>query len=216
MYDKTVQYWNKVFQSEELRIPSSPTLGIEELDRSLDWLIHPGDSVLDFGCGNGTMLLLAGLRGAKRMVGIDLSEEGIATAEARSEHVPGSYDFHVGGVDVLATLPDASFDAIILSNILDNLTPEDSIQLLDDIHRLMRPDGRMFWKLNPHLTASDIERYDIRVIEGDLLDDGLLLWNRSSDEWIATGKRWFHLVQEGTVYFPQHDATNRIFHWIKV
>lgn len=215
MYEQTKEYWNRVFNQEEPRIPTSPTLGLPELDAALDWLVQEGDQVLDFGCGNGTLLLVSGIRGATKMVGIDLSEAGIRLARERADQVIGDYTFHAGGVEVLKGLSSESFDGVILSNILDNMTPDDATTTLIQMHRLLRPGGRMMWKLNAHLTEAEITQYDIQVIEDDLLDDGLLLWNRTSDAWKELGSRWFVLEQEGIVRFPQHDATNRLFLWTK-
>ena len=54
--------------------------------------------------------------------------------------------FKVGEVNSLNDIPDSSFDGVILSNIVDNLIPEDSIKLLVQIKRILKQDGKIFYK----------------------------------------------------------------------
>ena len=38
-------------------------------------------------------------------------------------------------------------------------------------------------KLNPFLTDDQINEWNIKIIENNFLDDGLYLWNQSTEEW---------------------------------
>ena len=68
-----------------------------------------------------------------------------------------------------------------MSNILDNLYPEDAETVLNEVNRLLRPGGKLMVKLNPFLAEEQITEWGIRKIREDLLDDGLILWNRSTE-----------------------------------
>ena len=43
--------------------------------------IEPGDTVIDVGCGSGVLSFVAARLGAKRVIGIDLSEDAIEVAK---------------------------------------------------------------------------------------------------------------------------------------
>ncbi len=105
--------------------------------------IHPGEAVLDLGCGAGfDALLSAQLVGPQgRVVGIDLSPEMLAVAEAgRAEAGFPQVEFREAGVEALP-FPDASFDAALSNGVL-NLVP-DKPAALREIFRVLRPGGRL-------------------------------------------------------------------------
>ena len=105
--------------------------------------IRLGEAVLDLGCGAGfdafVAAQLAGPTG--RVVGIDMSPEMLAVAEAgRREATFPQVEFQVAQVEALP-FPDASFD-VALSNGVLNLIP-DKPQALREIFRVLRPGGRL-------------------------------------------------------------------------
>lgn len=105
--------------------------------------IYPGEAVLDLGCGAGfDAHVAAQLVGpAGRVVGIDLSPEMLAVAEAgRAEARFPQVEFREASVEVLP-FPDASFD-VALSNGVLNLIP-DKPAALREIFRVLRLGGRL-------------------------------------------------------------------------
>lgn len=212
LYDKCIRQWDRIFEETGYRAPASPDTGIPALNEALDWLCDKTSSVLDFGCGNGTLLFLCALRGTERHVGIDLSTAGIHAAKQSSEQaMTGQYSFLHGGIERLQKIEAAFFDAIILSNILDNLTPEDSQKLIGESFRVLKPGGRVLVKLNPHLSEEEISRFHIRIVSGDFLDDGLYFLNYPTEQWCIQLSSLFAIEREMTAFFAQADQTNRIF-----
>ena len=212
LYDKCIWQWNRIFEEAGCCVPATPDTGIPALNEALDWLCDKTSSVLDFGCGNGILLFLCALRGTKRHVGIDLSAAGLHAAKQSSEQAAtGQYSFLCGGIERFHEIAAASFDAIILSNILDNLTPEDSKKLIGESFRVLKPGGRVLVKLNPHLSKEEIDRFHIRIVSGDFLDDGLYLLNYSTEKWRIQLSSLFAIEREMTAFFAQADQTNRIF-----
>ena len=210
-YVKSARYWDKVFAAEEARFPARKETGCAALDRALDWLCEGAQTVLDFGCGNGSLLLLCALRGTREHIGVDLSAEAVRMAEARAAlSRTGSFRLLRGGVEALQGLSAASMDAIVLSNILDNLFPCDAREALSQVARVARRGARLLVKLNPYLTAEQMAAWNIRVIEGDLLDDGLPLWNRTTEEWLADTQAFFRLERSEDAFWPQFDRTERL------
>lgn len=105
--------------------------------------IPPGEAVLDLGCGAGfDALIAAQLVGPTgRVVGIDMSPEMLAVAEAglKEAHFP-NIEFHAAHVEDLS-FPDGVFDAVLSNGVL-NLIP-DKTAALREIFRVLRPGGRL-------------------------------------------------------------------------
>ncbi len=210
---KTVKdYWDNVFSSEKDSAPRTKSIGNETLDRALDWVCEGAHCMLDFGCGNGITLYLSAMRGTKKHVGIDLSSEGIAkAARLFKENLNcGEGEFTDGGVELLADIKTHSMDGAILFNIADNLVPTDAALLIRETARIVKPCGRVLVKLNPYLSKEQIDAWNIKTVEGDLLDDGLFLWNKDTAFWRSILTPYFTIEEEADVYYEEHDQHNRL------
>ncbi|MGZ8735037.1 MAG: methyltransferase domain-containing protein, partial [Acidimicrobiia bacterium] len=102
--------------------------------------LRPGLTLLDVGCGPGTITLDLARRVAPGSVlGLDASAEVIARAEAA--RVAAGVDnarFTTG--DVYALEPDdASFDVVHAHQVLQHLS--DPVRALVEMRRVLRPDG---------------------------------------------------------------------------
>jgi len=95
------------------------------VNRAIDRLIDPspGSRVLDVGCGNGYLAARFAARGCL-VVGIDLSESGIAMAR---RHFPQAR-FEVAAADdhMLETLDEDPFDYIVSTEVIEHLYAPDS------------------------------------------------------------------------------------------
>jgi len=103
--------------------------------------IHPGDSILDIGCGSGTdTLIAADLTGsAGKVYGLDMTR---AMREKLARNIEALGIHHV---EVLAgnaeeiPLPDASID-VVTSNGVINLVPDKPVAIRE-MFRVLRPGG---------------------------------------------------------------------------
>ena len=162
------------------------------------------------------MLFLCAINGTKYNIGIDLSEKGIESAQIRAKQmIKGEFHFIQGSIDVLKNIDSSSFDAVILSNIIDNLYPDDAEALVKEVERVLKDNGKVLVKLNPYITTEQIVEWDIKVIKDNLLDDGLILLNNSTDEWKNFFERKFIINQYEEIYYPEYNQTNRMFWLIK-
>lgn len=105
--------------------------------------IQEGETVLDLGSGAGFDCFLASERvgPAGKVIGVDMTEEMVARAEANASR--GGYknvEFRLGEIESLP-IEDESID-LIVSNCVINLVP-DKKAAFKEAHRVLRPGGRM-------------------------------------------------------------------------
>lgn len=118
----------------------------DELDRFADWLGLGGDSrLLDVGCGSGGPALRLVQRTGTSVVGIDLVEEGIATATRLAEELGCADRARFVQVDAGGPLPfaDGSFDSVVSIDVMCHLP--DRREILREWHRVTRPGARVLF-----------------------------------------------------------------------
>jgi arsenite methyltransferase len=105
--------------------------------------LHPGESVLDIGCGAGVDTLIAArlVGPSGSVVGIDLTEEmlGRALLNLGKTSLPKVSFQRASGEDL--PFSDETFDAVI-SNGAFNLIP-DKLRAIRETFRVLRPGGRL-------------------------------------------------------------------------
>jgi arsenite methyltransferase len=105
--------------------------------------LHPGEAVLDIGCGAGVDSLVAGhLVGAGgRVVGLDVTPAMIDRARAHQARLGcPQVAFQVGEAEALP-FPDHDFE-VVISNGVFNLAL-DKAAALEEAHRVLKPGGRL-------------------------------------------------------------------------
>jgi ubiquinone/menaquinone biosynthesis C-methylase UbiE len=102
--------------------------------------LRPGLSLLDIGCGPGTITVdLAGRVAPGEVVGIDASAEVIGEARAHAVSVGADgVTFEVGDAFALR-FGDASFDVVHAHQVLQHVG--DPVAALVEMRRVCRPDG---------------------------------------------------------------------------
>lgn len=102
--------------------------------------LRPGQSLLDVGCGPGTITTdLAAVVAPGRVVGIDVAQAVIDEAEAHAGELPlDNVRFAVGNVYALAA-DDASYDVVHAHQVLQHLS--DPIAALREMRRVLVPGG---------------------------------------------------------------------------
>lgn len=138
--------------------------------------VSPSSAVLDLGCGFGEFL--NHLRCARR-AGVDVNPEGSRSLEAGIE-------FHAGDVRNLSIFPDASFDVVFTSNLMEHLPSKADVeQMVREARRVLKSGGQLialgpnlrylpgsYWDFWDHLTpitdrslAELLGSLDFRVVE---------------------------------------------------
>jgi SAM-dependent methyltransferase len=95
-------------------------------------------AILDLGCGHGMLVHAARRAGYRNVAGVDASPEQVAFAERLG----------IGGIRAgdafatLAALAPESHDAIVCFDVLEHLTREEMLAMIDGVYRALRPGGR--------------------------------------------------------------------------
>jgi len=123
---------------------------VSELRRFADELhVEPGQVIADVGCGRGGPgLWVAGATGA-RLVGLDIAENALEAARARTAAMHVEADFRQGSFEATG-LPDESVHAVMSIDAL-LFTPSKAAALVE-LRRILRPGGRLVF------TSIDYER----------------------------------------------------------
>lgn len=100
---------------------------------------EPGMNVLDVGCGTGSQLVRYEAAECS-ITGVDSSPAMLA--EARTT-LGDTADLHLADATNLP-FDSASFDLVLISMMLHELTPDARIQVLAEIGRVLRSDGADF------------------------------------------------------------------------
>lgn len=125
--------------------------------------LHPGETVLDLGCGGGidTILASAAVGEKGRVIGLDVLPEMIerASTHASEAGLADRTEFVRGEMEQVP-LPDGSVD-VVISNGVINLAARKS-RVLAETYRVLRPGGRLCVadltveeELPPEIAASD-------------------------------------------------------------
>jgi ubiquinone/menaquinone biosynthesis C-methylase UbiE len=130
-------------------------------------LVHPGQSVLEIGCGTGLMAIELA-RAGRRVTAIDVSRVALEQARSRGQGIRGLDFARVTGV----RLPygDCVFDRAYSIEVIEHLHEQDVKAHFVEARRILRPGGR-YWFMTPNALASRgaPERFGISTpVEADV------------------------------------------------
>jgi len=112
-----------------------------ELGKMLDCLdLHPGDAVLDLGCGAGVISEYISDRTGAIVTGIDYAATAIAAAAGRTEDKRSRLAFRQGDLSALE-LPADSVDAAIMIDSIYWVA--DTVETLSTIVASLKPGGQL-------------------------------------------------------------------------
>ncbi|MBX3618347.1 MAG: methyltransferase domain-containing protein [Nitrosomonas sp.] len=152
--------------------------------------IQPGESVLDIGCGTGTLtLLIKQTEPEVAVYGLDIDLEILQIARKKSDQNEKTVLLQQG---IATCLPftDETFDYVFASLLLHHLTREDKQQALKEIFRVLKPGGEL------HIADFGQPR-------------DFVMW------LISWGMRWFEEINDNVMGLLPVFAANAGFHPIQ-
>jgi ubiquinone/menaquinone biosynthesis C-methylase UbiE len=106
--------------------------------------LAPGETVLDVGCGTGSLALAAKrvVGGSGAVTGVDASPEMIEIAAGKAAHGGTDVAFQTAAAERLP-FPDASFDVVLATLMLHHLPAPVRREFVREAQRVLKPGGRM-------------------------------------------------------------------------
>jgi len=160
--------------------------------------LRNGDRILDVGCGEGRHTIGAYLEANVTAVGVDLSENDLATARERAtqfedkDNASKSITFQACNALELP-FEDNSFDKVICSEVLEHIPDYQGV--LAEINRVLKPNGllavsvprawpeEICWKLSKpyrQVEGGHIRIFNATQLRHDVEDFG---WSRYARHW---------------------------------
>src|SRR5215208_4593360 len=104
-------------------------------------LIEPGQTVLDLGCGTGTLAVLIKQRHPQtHVVGLDIDPRVLEHAASKARQAGVDIDFTLASALELP-YPSAHFDRVVSSLMLHHLSREQKERALSEVWQVLKPDG---------------------------------------------------------------------------
>ena len=150
--------------------------------------INPSDCFLDIGCGRGEVLRHV-LKTTDKISGIDISKKSV---ENTIKICGGKGNIQQASATDIP-FSDESFDKILIVDVIEHLTPEDSKKMILECKRLIREGGRILIHTAPNKNFMDSIFYPGRKI---LKIFGIII--DSLEEKVANEKK-YHI----NTYTPQ-------------
>jgi len=118
--------------------------------------LQAGETLVDVGAGRGELIVCAGELGASA-IGIEYSEAAIKLAQ-RTLAAHGN----PAGVQMLAAdaralpLEDNCADVVTMLDVIEHLTETEQAAALNEVHRILRPGGRLLIHTMPNRLIYDV------------------------------------------------------------
>ncbi len=105
--------------------------------------LHDGDTVLDVGCGTGTLAVLLKQRHpGVEVTALDPDPKALARAQRKAERAGAKVCFELGFGDEIKHSV-ASFDLVVSSFMFHHLDPDQKAGALREVRRVLKPGGRL-------------------------------------------------------------------------
>jgi ubiquinone/menaquinone biosynthesis C-methylase UbiE len=104
--------------------------------------IKPGDSVLEVGCGTGTLTLAAkkAAGASGKVYGIDIIPGMIEASQHKAAQAHEEITFKLGGIDNIP-FPENHFDVVLCSFMIFHMSDETRRKGIAEIRRVLKPGG---------------------------------------------------------------------------
>ena len=167
------------------------------------------DKVLDYGCGTGWASIIIAKNGCKDVLAVDIGEHIKDTVNFYASIFEVNDSLKVLSInpDWLKSVPSDTYDGIVCSNVLDVLPLETSIDIIKELARITKDNGKVIIGLNFYMSKEAASSRDMELVENKYLfvNDVLRLTSLSDEEWSNLFNLYFEI--EKLDYFAWSNET---------
>lgn len=151
-YGAVATVTEKVFTTYDVQSCLFDTQRVEYLWSAIRRTVREGDVVVDAGSGTGLLGLLAARQGAAKVYCLEINPEFIEVIEQHAARNGLSDRVVAVRADASTYTPEQEFDVLISEVISGGFFYEPQLQILNNLHRYLRPGGRVVpMAMNNHL-----------------------------------------------------------------
>lgn len=152
------------------------TLGREHLLRETTVnlaQVKPGESILEIGCGTGTLTLAAKRKaGASgKAFGIDIIPGMIKISQEKAAQANENIQFQIGSIDNIP-FPENQFDVVMCSFMIFHMSENTRRKGIAEIYRVLKPGGRLL-VLDLAMPTQLLSRLIAKILFGGFLQHEL-------------------------------------------
>ena len=136
-------------------------------------LVKPGDSVLEVGCGTGTLTLAAKRQAGPtgKVFGIDIIPGMIELSQRKAAQANEEVTFQLGSIDDIP-FPDNQFDVVMCSFMIFHMSEAVRRKGLEEIYRVLKPQGKLL-VLDLALPEQGLSRIIAKTLLGFMINHDL-------------------------------------------
>ena len=135
--------------------------------------VKPGDSVLEVGCGTGTLTLAAKRQAGNsgKVFGIDIIPGMIEVSQLKAAQAKEDIIFQLGSIDDIP-FPANQFDAVMCSFMIFHMSEKTMRKGIEEAYRVLKPQGRLL-VLDLALPTQPIQKFIAQKLFGSMLQHDL-------------------------------------------
>jgi ubiquinone/menaquinone biosynthesis C-methylase UbiE len=135
--------------------------------------VKAGDSVLEIGCGTGTLTLTAKRQAGPsgKVFGIDIIPGMIEASQRKSEQAKEDITFQLGSINDIP-FPASQFDVVMCSFMIFHMSETTLRKGITEVFRVLKPQGRWL-VLDLALPTQPLQRFIAQKLFGGMLQHDL-------------------------------------------
>ena len=135
--------------------------------------VVPGNSVLEVGCGTGTLTLAAKRQAGPsgKVYGIDIIPGMIEASQHKAAQAKEEITFQLGGIDNIP-FPANHFDVVLCSFMIFHMSEQTRRKGITEVYRVLKPQGRWL-VLDLTLPTQPLQRFIAQKLLGGMLQHEL-------------------------------------------
>jgi ubiquinone/menaquinone biosynthesis C-methylase UbiE len=132
--------------------------------------VKPGDSILEVGCGTGTLTLAAKRQAGPsgKAFGIDVIPGMIELSRRKASQANEQVTFQLGSIDDIP-FSENQFDVVMCSFMIFHMSENTRRKGIAEIYRVLKPNGRLL-VLDLALPAQPLQKTIAQLLLGGMLE----------------------------------------------